>query len=282
MIVGVAVCPGAPFLVAGLAPALERSARGLSDTCAAAVARLAGADRILLITSGPRARDLGVPAARRSVLHPSGTTVTSAPLTDSRLPPLFEGRLAGGSDLGAAPIAGAPVPLFPRVGMSPGVGVIVGAALLAQSHLEIPTVAIELAAAAADADAGAGLQGAADAVDPALDLLHAACRSSDRVALLVVADGSASRGPDSPGGGHLGAAPLDAALAAALASGSPRDLADAVDFVGDDAGALLFTSGPAFAALADLTAATPPGRATLFYDDAPLGIGYLVATWSWS
>ena len=104
--------------------------------------------------------------------------------------------------------------------------------------------------------------------------------TAERIALLVIADGSACHGDDAPGRRDDRAAQFDAALAEALAGGDPHALrAAAADR--DLARALLAVVDP-LAVLALLTARHPPTAADLLYSGAPLGVGYLVASWRWS
>jgi hypothetical protein len=267
VIVAVAVCPGAPLLVSGLAPGLATIAQRLIDACTAAVGSLRGAERILLLTSGPRARDRGAGARRPSLRHPPGTLVSTAPLTDSRLVAGYSSVLAGAAPL-AASTTTVPTP--------PGVGVIVGAALLDAAGVTAPTTAVELADVG-----GPGESPPVTGTDLAF-LRGVIGGPQDRVALLIIGEGTASRGPDSPGGGHADAQAFDALLAGALASGDPAALDAAVTSGRQYASEMLWTSGPSLAALAALCADLPPTRAELPYDDAPFGVGYLVATWTWA
>jgi hypothetical protein len=96
-----------------------------------------------------------------------------------------------------------------------------------------------------------------------------------RTALLVVADGSAARTEKAPASLHPDAAAFDAAVADALRTGDPARLA-ALDR--DHAAEVSSSGWPAWAAAA---AALGPGSydAALLADEAPLGVGYLVATW---
>ena len=93
--------------------------------------------------------------------------------------------------------------------------------------------------------------------------------------LLVVADGSAKRSEKAPGYFDPRAADFDAAVARALRDGSPEQLS-ALD--PDLATELWATGVPTWQALAAATAAGSPS-AELLYDDAPHGVGYVVATW---
>lgn len=135
----------------------------------------------------------------------------------------------------------------------------VGAWLLAQVGWPGDRRALELDPAGDPRSAGADL----------------ALASTRRTALLVVADGSAARTEKAPAGHHPGSAAFDAAVAAALRSGDPATLASI-----DRALASEVSSGgwPAWAAAA---AALDQAEydAELLAEDAPYGVGYLVATW---
>ncbi len=265
------MCPGAPLLVPGVAPGLAATVPDLVQSCRLAVARLAGADRIILLTSGPRLRDLGGRAGRPTIVHPAGLVVTSAALT------------GGGCGAGQGPAA-----------VDVGVGVIVGVALLSDPQLTVPITVVEMG----------------DQEITAAELAGAIGSSADRIGLLMIGEGSAARGEDSPAGDLGEAADLDRQLANALARGDPAALAAAVrayqrtatsqsvaprQHTADSAQSahepdsggratladrVMFTAGPAFAALAALWAARPPRSADLLYDAAPFGVGYLVASWS--
>ena len=93
--------------------------------------------------------------------------------------------------------------------------------------------------------------------------------------LLVMGDGSARRTEKAPGWLDARAGDFDAAASRALASGDPRRLR--LDLA---LGAELLAAGaPAWAAAADLLAAQQ-WRGEVSYDEAPYGVGYLVARWS--
>lgn len=102
--------------------------------------------------------------------------------------------------------------------------------------------------------------------------------SGRRVALLVMADGSARRTEKSPGYIHPDAVPYDEALAAALASGDTGRL-----LALDPARAReLWAAGrAALQVLAGAAAGGPPPRAELLHEEAPYGVGYFVARWIW-
>lgn len=97
----------------------------------------------------------------------------------------------------------------------------------------------------------------------------------ERIALLVVGDGSACRTEKAPGYLDERATPYDAAIADALATGDCAALAALDPGLADE----LWVAGrPAWQVLAG---AAGPGRtARLLYDEAPYGVGYFVSVWS--
>ncbi|MFH9130656.1 class III extradiol dioxygenase subunit B-like domain-containing protein [Streptomyces griseoaurantiacus] len=97
-----------------------------------------------------------------------------------------------------------------------------------------------------------------------------------RVALLVMGDGSACRSLKAPGYLDERAEPFDARVAEALGA-ADRDALMALD--PELAGALKASGRAPWQVLAG--AADSVGLAgTLLYDEAPYGVGYLVAAWS--
>jgi len=102
----------------------------------------------------------------------------------------------------------------------------------------------------------------------------------ERTGVLCMADGSAKRSPAAPGHLDARAEGHDAAVARAWAAGDAAALANL------DAGlaAQLWVGGsPAWRALgtAALARSSAPLMAVLLHESAPLGVGYLVATWTW-
>jgi hypothetical protein len=99
---------------------------------------------------------------------------------------------------------------------------------------------------------------------------------AERVALLVMGDASACRTLKAPGYLDLRAAPFDAAVARALGA---ADVA-ALSTLDADLASELKASGRApWQVLAG--AAEGAGlRGVLLYEDAPYGVGYVVAAWS--
>jgi hypothetical protein len=95
------------------------------------------------------------------------------------------------------------------------------------------------------------------------------------VGVLAMGDGSARRSEKAPGHLDPAAGPFDAAVARALAAGDRGALAALDPAEGER---LLAAGVPVWRAVgAALDSA--PVRAELHYDDAPFGVGYLVATW---
>jgi hypothetical protein len=93
--------------------------------------------------------------------------------------------------------------------------------------------------------------------------------------VLAMGDGSARRSEKAPGHLDRAAAPFDAAVAAALAAGDTTSLA-ALDPVEGER--LLAAGVPVWRAVGAALEGRPVvGR--LRYDDAPFGVGYLVAEW---
>ena len=101
-----------------------------------------------------------------------------------------------------------------------------------------------------------------------------AAQSATRVGMVVVADGSARRTVKAPGYFDPRAEPYDAAVAQAIRSGELSRLHDLDPVLADE----LMASG--WAALQVLGAAFGPDRprTTIHYDEAPYGVGYLVAS----
>lgn len=105
----------------------------------------------------------------------------------------------------------------------------------------------------------------------------------DRLALLVMGDGSARRSEQAPGYLDPRASGFDAAVAAALAGGDPS----ALRRLDPGLGVELLAAGTAPWRLAGHVAGQLDGRldgdarfaADLLHDAAPFGVGYLVASW---
>jgi hypothetical protein len=120
----------------------------------------------------------------------------------------------------------------------------------------------------------AGHAGARLGIGPA-DLADALAALPGTVGVLAVGDGSARRTDRAPASYDEAAGPYDATVAAAFAAGDAAALAALDEAEGRR---LLATGVPVWRAVGSALA----GRrvnGTLHYDDAPFGVGYLVADW---
>ena len=287
MIVGAAICPGAPFLVEGFATAIARTVPDLVAACGEALDRLPPADRTLLIGSrligsrgagpddgsDPSSDPPSTPIER---VYPPGaevrTVVTRSDIAGAAAVGLPGGGVVGrwgsrrGSDadhLGAG--RDAAVGTAGRAAAEPSVAILVGAHLMRAAQHAVPTWALEVSPAVSSAGH-----------PPELNT-----DGPDRVTVLVIADGAACHGDNAPGRRDDRSDAFDAALARALAAGDPAALADACRNPELPADAVMASVNP-LALLADLTRSAPPDAADLLYSGAPFGVGYFVASWRWN
>ena len=258
------MCPGAPFLIEGTADAIAARLSPVVDACSAALSRLPPADALVLLTTGAVGSAVADSPAWRVL--PPGTVISTTPVRRSDLPdrpdPALLGRVAQ-PDLGPA---GAVATL--------SVGTMVGAALLAShAHNAVSTVPPRPLLSPTSTIEITG--------DPALvaGMLSNRVHTAERIALLVIADGSACHGNNAPGRRDDRAVPFDAALAQALGAGDPAALGVAA--ADRELARELLASVDPLAVLALLTASRPPSCANLLYSGAPFGVGYLVAHWGW-
>ena len=245
------MCPGAPFLVGGVADAVATRLAVVGRACQQALALLPNADAVLLLSAaapggrrqgdGWRLISRGSPIPRTSIVRSD-----TLPLHRGR-PPSTPGETDGVLD--------------------PAVGTVVGAGLLtdgADDQRPLP----EFSTVEIHGDPVGGAAAAASVV-----------AAADRIAIVVIADGAACHGDDAPGRRDDRATAFDAALAAALTMGDPDALGRAC--ADRELAADLLAIVDPLAVLARLTAATPPDAAELLYSGAPMGVGYLVASWRW-
>ncbi|MFE7614823.1 class III extradiol dioxygenase subunit B-like domain-containing protein [Streptomyces sp. NPDC057496] len=237
MLVAAAVCPCPPLLVPEVAAGAAPELDALRDACTEALGVLAAARPELLVVIGPADR-----AGRGP--HPEGATGT------------FGGF---GVDLGVrlgrdlAPAGAARLP--------PSLSV--GAWLLA--HAEWAGVPVEGLGVGEPLETGRCAETGRTLADRA-----------ERVALLVLGDGSACRTLKAPGYLDERAEAFDAAAARALGAADPDALL-ALDE------ALAYELKAAGRAPWQVLAGAARGAGLdgrLLYDDAPYGVGYLVAAWS--
>jgi len=231
--------------MAGVAEALAARLNRVVEACRAAVRGLPEADSVVLLTSGRCTPDA---LAFRELPVGSAIPMTSVRRSDRQLPPIT---------LPASP------PRTATLVVDPAVGTMVGAALLDNAECTWPVTAVEV-------------------IDPVgtSDMLFPLSRSSERVALLVIADGAACHGDDAPGRRDDRSTGFDAAISAALAAGSPAALSAACadrSLAGD-----LLASVEPLDVLARLAATGPPAAADVLFAGAPAGVGYWVASWRWT
>lgn len=168
----------------------------------------------------------------------------------------------GGPDVGGrGALAGFGLPAVGAVGELP-LSLTIGAWLLDQVGWVGPRVAFAVAAGEEPhACAAAGARLACDG----------------RTFLLALGDGSARRSVAAPGHFDARAEAFDAGVAAALASGDFEALL-ALDR--ELAADLLAAGRSAWQVFAGAARSGPQVTARVLYDDAPYGVGYLVAAWT--
>lgn len=101
-------------------------------------------------------------------------------------------------------------------------------------------------------------------------------RPGERTGLLVMADGSSTRTEKAPGSWQPRALAFDAEVAKALGSGDPACLGGLDRAMAREVGAMGWVSWRAAA----IATAGRSWRAQVSYEDAPYGVGYLVAAWT--
>ncbi|MDT0446181.1 class III extradiol dioxygenase subunit B-like domain-containing protein [Streptomyces johnsoniae] len=122
---------------------------------------------------------------------------------------------------------------------------------------------------------GLGIAGPLDG-QRAADLGRDLAAGTDRLALLVMGDGSACRSPRAPGAFDERAAAFDAAVARALGDANTAALAMLDARLAEE----LHAAGrPGWQLLAGAAEEAGLGG-RLLYDSAPYGVGYFVASWS--
>ncbi|MGW2179239.1 class III extradiol dioxygenase subunit B-like domain-containing protein [Streptomyces sp. NPDC001732] len=237
MLVAAAVCPCPPLLVPEVAAGAAPELDTLRDACAEAVGVLAAARPDLLIVVGPAELPGRGP-------HPEGATGTFGGFG-------VDLAVRLGRDL--APVDANPLP--------PALSV--GAWLLARAGWTgAPVEGLgvgEPLETGRCADTGQGLADRAE-----------------RVALLVMGDGSACRTLKAPGYLDERAETFDAAAARALGAADPDALLELDEELAHELKAAGRAPWQVLAGAAQ--GAALGGR--LLYDDAPYGVGYLVAAWS--
>jgi hypothetical protein len=232
MLVAAAVCPCPPLLVPEVAAGAASELAALRAACAEAVAELVTAepDLLVLVGEGPQAEvwtEGGAGTFQRYGV-PFGARLPSGPVSGPELSPALT----------------------------------VGAWLLTQAGVQLPTHAC-----AVPADAP---------VDRMLGLGQGLAGLADRVGLLVLGDGSACRSVKAPGYLDDRAEAYDAQVARALGAADTAALAGLDPQLSAE---LLAVGRAPWQVLAGAgQGAGLEGR--LRYDEAPYGVGYFVASWT--
>ncbi|WP_248960301.1 class III extradiol dioxygenase subunit B-like domain-containing protein [Sphaerisporangium perillae] len=257
MLVAAAVCPHPPLIVPELAGAASPELDGLREACVTAIRSLAGSRPDVLVVIGA-ADAAQVPAAPDATAPEATASEATASEPKGSRAAVWYGPDAGGS-------------LAPW-----GADVRVGAGR--------PVLPLSLTVGRWLADlAGAGPVSGYEAVPPDASSLICARLGAAlavrgrRVALLVMGDGSAKLTTNSPGYHDPRAQAYDEELARALGGADAPALA-ALDPA--EAAELWVAGRAAFQVLAGAAAAEDRFHGELLYDDAPYGVGYLVARWS--
>ncbi|MFF4197317.1 hypothetical protein [Nonomuraea sp. NPDC001831] len=239
MLVAAAVCPQTPLIVTGL-PELRAA-------CRTAVAALRAARPDVLVVVGGAETTRSYDGAAAGTLRPWGFDVTVGEGA-----PVLPLSLTVGRRLLNDP--------EPPSGPPPATGAEgVPAQVLARDAGGVPAQAVAFAAAPAECRAiGAGLA------------------ALGRVALLVMADGSACLTPRAPGRYDEAAQPYDDLIAEAVGTADAAALA-ALDPV--EADRLWVTGRAALQVLAGAAEGTPL-TGTLLMRSSPYGVGYFAAVWS--
>lgn len=244
MIIAAAVCPGAPWLLPGVAPQLAARASTIGTACQVAVRGLRSADRIVAL----------VPARRWSVDAAAGRPARGVSAAGPGPDPTAHRLTVTRSDRGRGPVQ--------------DVGSAVAAHLLTAAGIAGPVTVVEVDDAARSSDDQPVRPLFLD--DPDV-----------RTGVLVLADGAAAHGPAAPGREDPRSAGWDRALAAALAGGDPAALAAAAAVDADPAPTDLLARVAGLRVLAAWTRGRPPARAAVLAQSAPFGVGYVVARWEW-
>jgi len=255
MITAAALCPSPPLLareVTGRDPVVPE----LRQACAEAVGRLVRCEPDVIVVVGPAPVTARWPAGRRLDLSAFAPHAASADMPDGAGAPevasahhLASAASALASDQPRPPDGHPPLPL--PLGL--------GARLLDQAGYAGPRL---LEAVGYDEPA-AGCVALGEQI----------AASGGRVGLLIMADGSARRGPRAPGYLDERAAAFDAAVEDAVRDG---DLGALLGIDPVLAGELLAAGRPAWQVLAGAAPERPPG-AEILYSDDPFGVAYLVA-----
>lgn len=252
-LVAAAVCPHPPVIVPQIAAGAAAELDGLRAACAEAVARLRATDADVLVVVGGAAQTRRIAAPFRVSFAPWGVALTMG----SQGEPLPLSLAIAVWLLEGGPLAQPGVQTRAQGAPLPPVSPVLDAPAL--DALVLQTVASS--ASTAECRALGERLGAA----------------ADRVALLVMGDGSAERRETPQGYEDPRALPYDRLVAEALAAGDARALLALDPALSADLGA---AGRAAWQVLAGAALASGGAwQGDLLYDDAPYGVAYFVASW---
>jgi hypothetical protein len=239
VLVAAAVCPAAPVVVPDVAQAASGELDACRDACHDAIAAVLAErpDMVVVIGAGALART-----------HPAGTWGSLEPIGVPLWVVLGKPAAAETREGDAARL---PVPLT------------VGAWLMAQhpATAEANVQGLEVAADESVSSCGHLGRGLAD--------------GAPRVGLVVIADGTARRGPSAPGYTDERSAAVDETWTTALATGSPDALMTLDPTLTE---ALMMAGRTPLQVLAG-AAAGQSWRGALLWSGDPYGVQYAVASW---
>jgi hypothetical protein len=237
VLISAAVCPYPPLMVTGFDRSGDVRLDDVRAACWSVLDDLRSASPDVLVVVGPGESTVDE-APRAGSFAPYGVDLTVQLPGDDPTGDGVDG------DTGGLPLS-----------------VSVGAWLLQRDGWDGAVAAATVAADAADADC--------------VELGRRLANRADRVALLVMADGSPLRADTTPHDVRARATVYDVALAEALRDGDPQRLLDL------DAALAAEVGSPGRKALRVLAGAADDELydAEVRYEDAPYGVGYLVGVW---
>jgi hypothetical protein len=280
-IVSAAVCPHPPLLVPAVATGAAHELDDLRTACLAAIDQLTAVhpDRLVIIGSGPHtgtryAADTpgtfapyGAPAVRVGSTPPpaqadSAESRARDGSVQSDAPAGSESGVPAGSESGVPAGSESDMPAGSAEQALP-LSLLIGTWLVEQSK-------------AANLSRTAVTVAPDETPTACAELGQELATGNDRVALLVMGDGSARRSEHSPVHLHPRAELFDSTVAAAL------DLADCVTLAAldPDLATDLHAAGRAPWQVLAGAAASADLQGALTYHAAPYGVGYLVALWT--
>ncbi|MFA1550022.1 class III extradiol dioxygenase subunit B-like domain-containing protein [Actinomadura chokoriensis] len=238
MLVSAAVCPHPPVLVPEMAGEAAPELDALRAACDEAVRRLRGADAVIVVGGGPETRSYGPDAY--ATLTPFGLDWTSP-----------EGEPTDGAE---------PLPLSLTIG-----------------NWLLERQGPDVAAPRNQAEPRYQAVGFDAEPEACMALGRDLAETADRVALLVMGDGSACRSEKAPGYLDLRARPYDEGVARGLGNADAAALAALDPGLSRDVQA---GGRAAWQVLAGAAGDTADLTGELLADEAPYGVGYFAAAWS--